>query len=155
MKPVFHPSYLRRMQRITSRTTSIFNPYFVSSRLPLRTIMSSSPLSKASGNQAKDDSLPTEQRQDQASQNTPLPLPSPDSSTNDTTTIDLSSGSNTVALDHLGPLVVNKDGTLSRISNWGEMSEIERQNTVRVLGKRNMLRREALAEGNVKGEEAK
>jgi hypothetical protein len=47
-------------------------------------------------------------------------------------------------LDHLGPLVVNKDGTLSRIGNWAEMSEIERQNTLRVLGKRNMLRREAL-----------
>jgi hypothetical protein len=62
----------------------------------------------------------------------------------------MSTGSTTVKLDHLGPLVVNKDGTLSRINNWGEMSEIEQRNTVRVLGKRNMLRREALV-----GEEGK
>ncbi|EAT80053.1 hypothetical protein HBI56_149240 [Parastagonospora nodorum] len=76
-------------------------------------------------------------------QTRPLPLPSP-SDESDTTRLDMSGGSSTVKLDHMGPLVVNKDGTLSRISNWGEMSEIERQNTLRVLGKRNMLRREAL-----------
>jgi hypothetical protein len=76
-------------------------------------------------------------------QTRPLPLPSP-SDESDTTKLDMSGGSSAVKLDHMGPLVVNKDGTLSRISNWGEMSEIERQNTLRVLGKRNMLRREAL-----------
>lgn len=58
----------------------------------------------------------------------------------------MSTGGQTVKLDHMGPLVVNKDGTLSRISNWAEMSEIERANTVRILGKRNMIRREALQE---------
>lgn len=72
-----------------------------------------------------------------------LPLPGP---TNDTTKLDTSSGGSTVKMDHLGPLVVNKDGTLSRISNWHEMSKIERQNTMRVLGKRNQLRRAALEE---------
>jgi hypothetical protein len=40
--------------------------------------------------------------------------------------------------------VVNKDGTLSRIENWAAMAEIERQNTLRVLGKRNQARLEAL-----------
>jgi len=45
----------------------------------------------------------------------------------------------------MGPLVVNKDGTLSRIANWHAMADIERQNTLRILGKRNLLRREALA----------
>jgi hypothetical protein len=75
---------------------------------------------------------------------TPLPLPEP-TQDGQTTKIDMSTGGQTVKLDHMGPLVVNKDGTLSRISNWGEMSEIERANTVRILGKRNMLRREALA----------
>ncbi|KAF1361220.1 hypothetical protein EJ07DRAFT_70049, partial [Lizonia empirigonia] len=45
-----------------------------------------------------------------------------------------------VRLDHLGPLVVNKDGSLSRIANWDTMAEIERANTLRVLGKRNQLR---------------
>ncbi|KAF2824535.1 hypothetical protein CC86DRAFT_265490, partial [Ophiobolus disseminans] len=73
----------------------------------------------------------------------PLSLPEPGKDTT-TTSIDMSKGGETVKLDHLGPLVVNKDGTLSRISNWADMSDIERQNTVRVLGKRNQLRREAL-----------
>jgi hypothetical protein len=77
-----------------------------------------------------------------------LPLPGPSNNESTTTKIDMSTGGSTVKLDHMGPLVVNKDGTLSRINNWGEMSEVERQNTLRVLGKRNMLRREALqAEG--------
>ncbi|KAH7064163.1 hypothetical protein BKA63DRAFT_538251 [Paraphoma chrysanthemicola] len=79
----------------------------------------------------------------QTSPSAPLPLPEPTKDAN-TTTIDMSTGGSTVKLDHMGPLVVNKDGTLSRISNWSEMSEIERQNTLRVLGKRNQLRREAL-----------
>jgi hypothetical protein len=82
----------------------------------------------------------------------PLPLPEP--SKNDSTTkIDMSTGGSTVKLDHMGPLVVNKDGTLSRINNWGEMSEIEKQNTLRVLGKRNMLRREALEKEEQAGKE--
>lgn len=45
-----------------------------------------------------------------------------------------------VTLDHLGPMVVNKDGSLSRIANWETMSEKEKKNTLRVLGKRNQLR---------------
>ncbi|KAI0518363.1 hypothetical protein F5B22DRAFT_645127 [Xylaria bambusicola] len=43
-------------------------------------------------------------------------------------------------LDHLGPLVVNEDGTLSRIANWEKMADIERENTLRILGKRNQMR---------------
>jgi hypothetical protein len=64
----------------------------------------------------------------------------------------MSTGGNTVKLDHMGPLVVNKDGTLSRITNWTQMSDIERQNTLRILGKRNQLRREALQEKEEEGE---
>ena len=45
-----------------------------------------------------------------------------------------------VALDSLGPMVVNRDGTLARIANWHEMADIERENTLRILGKRNQLR---------------
>ncbi|KAL2155561.1 hypothetical protein VTH82DRAFT_303 [Thermothelomyces myriococcoides] len=45
-----------------------------------------------------------------------------------------------VALDALGPMVVNRDGTVSRIANWPEMTEIERENTLRILCKRNQLR---------------
>lgn len=70
-------------------------------------------------------------------------LPAPGSSNDDgspTQQLDLSTGQGSVTLDHLGPMVVNRDGTMSRIANWAEMSDIERQNTLRVLGKRNQLR---------------
>ncbi|KAH0428885.1 hypothetical protein CcaCcLH18_08777 [Colletotrichum camelliae] len=43
-------------------------------------------------------------------------------------------------LDHLGPLVIHQDGTMSRIKNWGEMTKIERENTLRILGRRNQTR---------------
>ncbi|KAF2197119.1 hypothetical protein GQ43DRAFT_444513 [Delitschia confertaspora ATCC 74209] len=72
----------------------------------------------------------------------PLPLPEPPKDTN-AATLDVSSGQG-VKLDHLGPMVVNRDGTLSRIANWTEMSDIERKNTLRILGKRNQLRINAL-----------
>src|ERR1700761_9153365 len=45
-------------------------------------------------------------------------------------------------LDALGPMVLNSDGTLSRIHNWSEMTQVERERTLRILGKRNQLRRE-------------
>ncbi|KAF3047537.1 hypothetical protein E8E12_010120 [Didymella heteroderae] len=45
-----------------------------------------------------------------------------------------------MTLDHLGPMVVNKDGSLSRIANWETMSDKEKKNTLRDLGKRNQLR---------------
>lgn len=44
----------------------------------------------------------------------------------------------------VGPLVVNEDGTMSRISNWENMADIEKQNTLRILGKRNKARLDAL-----------
>lgn len=49
-----------------------------------------------------------------------------------------------VVLDHLGPMVIGRDGTVSRIANWGEMAAVERENTVRVLGRRNQVRLAAL-----------
>lgn len=55
--------------------------------------------------------------------------------------LDLSAeGGSTVSLDHLGPMVVNVDGTLARIGNWEQMTDIERKNTLRILGKRNKER---------------
>lgn len=62
-------------------------------------------------------------------------------------------GGSTVTLDHLGPMVVNVDGTLSRIGNWEQMTEIERKNTLRILGKRNKQRLEALKAARSEGEE--
>lgn len=37
-------------------------------------------------------------------------------------------------------IVVNEDGTMSRIDNWAEMAEIEKANVRRILLKRNELR---------------
>ncbi|KAK0109828.1 hypothetical protein ONS95_002499 [Cadophora gregata] len=73
------------------------------------------------------------------------PLALPEAPLN-TTQLDISSGSTSVKLDHLGPMVVNVDGTLSRISNWEQMAEIERENTVRIIGVRNRTRLRALRE---------
>lgn len=49
-----------------------------------------------------------------------------------------------VKLDGMGPVVVNKDGTVSRITNWHSMTEAEQQKTLFVLGKRNKQRLEVL-----------
>ncbi|KDQ17137.1 hypothetical protein BOTBODRAFT_172717 [Botryobasidium botryosum FD-172 SS1] len=69
----------------------------------------------------------------------PLLLPPPTSSDGTTPTLDLNS-EQSLKLDALGPMVVNSDGTLSRIANWVELTEAERANTLRVLGARNRLR---------------
>lgn len=71
----------------------------------------------------------------------PLPLPEPEAGS--AAQLDAGTGQS-VKLGHLGPMVVNRDGTLSRIANWEHMSEFERQNTLRILGKRNQLRMETL-----------
>jgi hypothetical protein len=60
----------------------------------------------------------------------------------------MSNGNTTVSLDHLGPMVVNVDGTLSRISNWDKMAEVEKTATRRIIGKRNLARLEALKKAN-------
>merc|ERR1712087_569500 len=41
---------------------------------------------------------------------------------------------NPVQLDKLGPVVVNVDGSISRINNWHEMTEMEQKNTLRLIG---------------------
>jgi len=51
-----------------------------------------------------------------------------------------------VNLNDLGPLVVNKDGTVSRLDNWGQMTAQEKKRTTEYLRKRNLLR---LEEGGV------
>lgn len=75
---------------------------------------------------------------------TPLALPEAPHAPTSTTQLDMSNGSTSIKLDHLGPMVVNVDGTLSRISNWDKMAEIEKENTLRIIGKRNQVRLESL-----------
>ncbi|PLB54343.1 hypothetical protein P170DRAFT_431974 [Aspergillus steynii IBT 23096] len=99
----------------------------------------------ASKNQQQQQQQQQEEEGQQAS-SSGHPLALPDASTADSQApkLDVSGGDSTVTLDHLGPMVVNQDGSLSRITNWGQMTEIEKKNTLRVLGKRNKLRLEAV-----------
>ena len=60
--------------------------------------------------------------------------------------LDVSGGGTTVKLDGLGPLVVNVDGSLARISNWTQMTSHERETTLRIVGKRNKDRLAKLKE---------
>ncbi|KAH7872642.1 uncharacterized protein C8R40DRAFT_1173393 [Lentinula edodes] len=94
-----------------------------------------------------------------ASQNTSPPsstglLPAPPDAA--TKNLEVGSGQK-VLLDELGPMVVNSNGTLSRIASkstdssdlrdtttssthWSTMTEAEQKRTLRVLGSRNQLR---------------
>ena len=65
----------------------------------------------------------------------PLALPAPED-VNGLITLDVSTGE-AVLLERLGPVVVNTDGTLSRITNWDTMTEGERATAKRLIAKRN------------------
>ncbi|PWN39877.1 hypothetical protein IE81DRAFT_272985, partial [Ceraceosorus guamensis] len=67
-------------------------------------------------------------------------LPAPDEQTKR----ELRVGGPDVKLDQLGPVVINTDGSISRINNWEELSEAERATTLRLLAKRNAERVSAL-----------
>jgi hypothetical protein len=91
---------------------------------------------------------PAQDQNQDKSPKQPLYLPASDPSNpisnEDGVKLDMSGGGTTVKLDHLGPMVVNVDGTLSQIGNWQQMTEVEKENTLRVLGKRNQRRLEVL-----------
>eukprot|EP00816_Leptocylindrus_hargravesii_P003546 CAMPEP_0196813516 /NCGR_PEP_ID=MMETSP1362-20130617/37254_1 /TAXON_ID=163516 /ORGANISM="Leptocylindrus danicus, Strain CCMP1856" /LENGTH=129 /DNA_ID=CAMNT_0042189791 /DNA_START=120 /DNA_END=509 /DNA_ORIENTATION=+ len=53
----------------------------------------------------------------------------------------------TMKFEHLGPVIINADGTTRRIDNWDEMTEHEREVTWRRISKRNKERMEALKRG--------
>ncbi|KAH9986194.1 hypothetical protein BJV74DRAFT_775102, partial [Russula compacta] len=59
------------------------------------------------------------------------------SSAGDAVKLDVSQSVASVKYDALGPLVINSDGTLSRITNWPDMTPVERERTFRVLVARN------------------
>jgi hypothetical protein len=42
--------------------------------------------------------------------------------------------------DELGPIIVNSNGTLSRIPNWNSLTELEQNKTLRLIAKRNKQR---------------
>lgn len=80
------------------------------------------------------------------------PLALPEAPHSSTTQLDMSNGDASVKLDHLGPMVINVDGTMSRISNWDQMADIEKENTLRIIGKRNQARLETLRAKEKEGE---
>merc|ERR1712146_290921 len=51
-----------------------------------------------------------------------------------------------IKLDDLGPVIVNKDGTMRRIANWANLSPQEQAATLRRIGKRNQERVKELQE---------
>ena len=53
-------------------------------------------------------------------------------------------GGDRVSLDDLGPVIVNKDGSLRRIGNWAELTEHERAAAHRSISARNEVRLAAL-----------
>ncbi|EME83042.1 uncharacterized protein MYCFIDRAFT_153721 [Pseudocercospora fijiensis CIRAD86] len=142
----FVPSTARAYLQNAKQARRAFTPY-PSSSATFRTAainMASSKLEDAA-KRASDITIdPEDPTKDSNAQ--PLPLPPPPTE-DEARKLDISSGEASVKMDHLGPLVVNKDGTLSRIGNWEQMTELEKKNTLRILGKRNQLRTEALKAG--------
>ncbi|KAF9187437.1 hypothetical protein BGZ51_001284 [Haplosporangium sp. Z 767] len=67
-----------------------------------------------------------------------LTLPAPEDVTKNVNQLEVNGKD--IKLDILGPVVVNEDGTMSRIDNWSEMAEIEKANVRRILLKRNAQR---------------
>lgn len=135
-------THLPAHSRSLAFSPSIFHPQCPSS-LHLYSTMSDQ-TNASTRPQQKPDQQSQEQQQDQPY--LALPESAPSAGTNQ---LDLSQPGSTVTLDHLGPMVVNTDGTLSRIANWDGMTEIEKKTTLRVLGKRNKQRLEALKDAGV------
>ena len=71
---------------------------------------------------------------DEAPSSDPLALPASDGAQS------VAVGGEAVAMEELGPIVINTDGTTSRITNWHEMTPAEQEKTRRVIVARNAKR---------------
>ncbi|CAO3571026.1 unnamed protein product [Mortierella alpina] len=102
--------------------------------------MSSLPSSSVSASSASTapstESQPPSHSTDQ--KKSPLSLPAPEDVPRDGQQLQVNGKD--IKLDILGPVVVNEDGTMSRIDNWSEMADIEKANVRRILLKRNAQR---------------
>ena len=49
-----------------------------------------------------------------------------------------------LSMEHLGPIIVNTDGSLRRIGNWDKLTKAEQDNTFRLIAARNKKRIEIL-----------
>ena len=72
---------------------------------------------------------------DEAPSSDPLALPASDGAAPR-----VAVGGEAVAMEELGPIVINTDGTTSRITNWPEMTPAEQEKTRRVIVARNAKR---------------
>ena len=72
-----------------------------------------------------------------------LPAPSGDDAS--VPKLDINSGE-AIAMDAMGPVVVNDDGSLSRIANWPMLTDREKEVTQRRIAKRNNERLDRLRE---------
>ncbi|KAI1820017.1 hypothetical protein F4861DRAFT_93257 [Xylaria intraflava] len=131
----------------TTQKATIWQPVFSridkSSRHSLSSITTVSPNPSSKPFSTMDASSETKEENNSAqpesqSPSQPAELPALPAAGSATATLEV--GGSALRLDHLGPLVVNEDGTLSRIANWEKMAEIERENTLRIIGKRNQMR---------------
>ena len=50
----------------------------------------------------------------------------------------------TITFDNLGPMIINTDGTIGRITNWTEITDFERERTLKLIARRNKKRRQNL-----------
>ncbi|KAM0347907.1 hypothetical protein ACHAPU_004406 [Fusarium lateritium] len=104
------------------------------------------PTHRLSSTMSKDDHQPQEGSSAAKDAKGPLPLPAPGQET----AADKGDGvmslrvGESVRLDAMGPLVVNTDGTMGRIGNWAGMTKGEKEQTVKLLGKRNKQRLDAI-----------
>jgi hypothetical protein len=71
-----------------------------------------------------------------------LTLPAPDALADTASTSSIAAGG--LALDALGPIIINADGTTSRIANWTELSPGEQAVALKRVARRNAERRAAL-----------
>ncbi|KAF9965838.1 hypothetical protein BGZ70_003985 [Mortierella alpina] len=98
--------------------------------------MSSLPSTSTSSTTPSTESQPPSHSADQ--EKSPLALPAPEDVPRDSQQLEVNGKD--IKLDILGPVVVNEDGTMSRIDNWSEMADIEKANVRRILLKRNAQR---------------
>jgi hypothetical protein len=58
----------------------------------------------------------------------------------------------TFKMDHLGPIIINPDGTTRRIANWDTLSPIEKETSWRMISARNKKRIAALQKAKEEAE---
>ncbi|KAG0315547.1 hypothetical protein BGZ99_007409 [Dissophora globulifera] len=132
----------------TTRTPSAFIAAAHSRRVASRMSSSTSQQQQQQQQEQAQQEQQKQQRQNEEkedvgsdSHNKPLlTLPAPGDVSSQQPAQQLEVNGTDLKLDILGPVVVNEDGTISRIDNWSEMADIEKANVRRILLKRNAQR---------------